>query len=853
MAVIVETPNAFEPLIGLRKHVHPGGVSIREWLHLTYPGFIEFNQPTVCIVNGQPTLRRDWDKEIKPNDVINFVAAPGWVWVIVLVVLLIVAVVLALTLGQPTTPGEQPGSDPVFSTSGQRNSIRLGEPIEVNYGRNRIYPSLASRPFFRYVDNDQFQHSLFCIGQGTYEIHNIQVGDTDINDYQEVEYELLEPGDQTTLFKTNVYTSVEAGGQTLFAENEPEYVAPGYAGPFPAVPVGETTERLEFDFVFPKGIYNMDNKKGDMHSIEVTLEVEIRLIDDLGDPLGDWVLFLNPTIVGATTTPQRRTIGDVVAAGRYEARVRRSGTKSLSSKVGYDVVWESMRSFLVGDEPDFGNVTLLAVKIRATNNLNSRTQERFNVLATRKLPTRGHDDSSGASFTVPVATRSIVWAFVDIFRNSAYGARVVEDKFFDWDALLDLDDFYEGRGEHFDWTFRDAITVWEAAKVVARVGRAVPLLIGSLITMRRDGPLTVPVTMFTPNNMVKGSFEWSVKLWEPNENDSISVEYTDPDTGYKQEQVLAVLPGGTTDNPMDLRFPGIQDRNHAYREGLYILASQRYLRENISFDTGMEGFIPSFGDLVLIAHDMPRWGQSGYVVAVRDLEGCNRFDLFLSEPVTFTEGQEHAILLRGSKGEVLGPFVAESTEDTKKVTITTTGEEVDFLLTGRTDPMLFMFGIAEQWTKYGRVVKIEPMGGERIKVTCVNEDQTIHSFDDLIAPPLTFPSLPPVTPDLPVIPALYLSQVDDYVQASWLAAFGAQSYIVQTSTDGTNWQYRADTVRTSALFIAEPGLLYVRVAAINLGQGPWIQDSIELGRWILEDGVWDDDGVWKDNKIWNDD
>src|SRR6185503_12616400 len=393
MAVIVETPNAFEPLIGLRKHVHPGGISIREWLNLTYPGFIEFTQPTVCMVNGQAMLRRDWDREIKPNDVVNFIAVTGYVAVIILIVLLIVAVVLALTLGTPKVPGEQPASDPVFSTSGQRNSIRLGEPIEVNYGRNRIYPSLASRPFFRYIDNDQFQHSLFCIGQGTYEIHNIQVGDTDINDYQEVQYELLEPGDQTTLFKTNVYTSAEAGGQTLFSSNEPEYVAPGYAGPFPAVPVGETADRLEFDFVFPKGLYNMDNKKGDMHTISVTIEIEIREIDDLGAPLGGWVLFLNPTITGGTTTPQRRTVGDVVTAGRYEARVKRTGTKSLSSKVGYDVVWEGMRSFLIGDEPDFGNVTLLAVKIRATNNLNSRTQERFNVLATRKLPIRDPDDS----------------------------------------------------------------------------------------------------------------------------------------------------------------------------------------------------------------------------------------------------------------------------------------------------------------------------------------------------------------------------------------------------------------------------------------------------------------------------
>lgn len=910
MAHIIETPNPFEPLVGMKNHTHPGGITIREWLGEVYPGFVEFDQPTICLVNGQPLLRKDWDRTINKSDIINFIAIVGEAATIIAIIyaVVIVALAVALVLMMPKPPGEGPGSDPVYSTKGQTNAIRLGEPIEVNYGRNRVFPSLASRPFFRYENNDQFQFSLFCIGQGEYEIEQLQIGDTKISDFQEVTYEVLPPGSSTTLFHSNTYTSPEAGGQELLGPNEtpvsgaatvsysgsagvwtmktatahgfsngdsvkivyngsypesltvgpitvvdatnfsfarttdstwtdkpfsPGYViltaddVDGWVGPFPANPAATEVFKIEVDMIFPKGIFGVD-KKGKIGTDTLVFEVQARLIDDAGDPLGDWTTLFNPTITAATTTPQRKTYSQEVDLGRYEVRSRRTSDKDLAPSSGNDIVWEGLRGFISGGEPDFGNVTLWAVKIRATNNLNSNSQQRFNVICTRKLPIRDPDTQE---FGDPVATRSIIWAFIDIFRNSHYGGRIDEDRFFDWDALYLLDAFYEGRNEHFDWILRDPTTLWTASQMVARVGRALPLLAGSLITMRRDGPLEVPVALFTPDNIVKGSFEWNIKLWEPEEHDCVSVEYTEPATGYKQENVLAVLPGDTSDNPEDLRIPGIQDRGHAYREGMYYLASLRYLRENISFETGMEGLIPSYGDLVAISHDVPRWGQSGYILAVEDLGGGS-YSLFVSEPLRFEEsGVEYQILLRGKQGQIIGPVTAEPTSDSKVVTITL-AEVVDFLVGGQTEPMIFLFGEAGQVTKYGRVAKIEPQGGERVRITLVNEAPTIHSFDDLEVPPLLTPSVPLTVPDLPVIKALYLSQVTGTVltlQAAWVSAYGAQSYLVETSTDGEHWELRATTARTSVQLQTSPGLIYVRVAAMNNGQGPWIQDSIAMG------------------------
>jgi len=570
-----------------------------------------------------------------------------------------------------------------------------------------------------------------------------------------------------------------------------------------------------------------------LSSMTITVEIEARTIDDFGSPTGSYFPLLgsNPlTITAATTTPQRKTYSANVTSGRYEVRIRRTDLKDTSANVGHTVSWEGLRSYL-DINPDFGNVTLLAVKIRATANLNERTQTAFNVVATRKLPIY---ESGG--WSAPQATRSIIWAFFDVFR-SAYGGRIEVDSFFDIDTLLELDALYESRGDYFDWIFRDPITVWEAAQTIARAGRGIPLLIGSLITIKRDAAMAIPVALFGPDNIVRGSFQWNVVLWQPNRNDGVRITYTEPSTGYKQEQITCVLPGFAGDNPKDVQLPGVSVRAQAYREGLFMAASERYLRENIVFDTGMEGHIPVFGDLIAISHDVPRWGQSGVVVHA-EFESGDVVRLWLSEPVDWSssESGEHQIMLKGAPSTIIGPLSVTATADDRQVLITLPGDEssgnIDFLLSGTTEPMIYLFGVSGRITKYGKVVKVEPQSGETVRITAVNDEPIIHSFDDLAVPPLTVSIYSPVTPDLPEIAHLYLTQINgplQIIQVSWTAAFGAQRYIVRTSEDGENYQDRATTNRTSVQLQVRPGDLWVRVAAINNGQGPWIEETINVG------------------------
>jgi hypothetical protein len=810
MAHIVEIHNPFKPLEDTRRHEHPGGVTVRAWLEATYPGFREFTHPTICLVNGEPLLRAQWGAYVVlPADVVNFVVLPGdpvtlfWVFVAVVVVS---AVVIVATMPKPRTPSELPEADPVYNLKGQRNQVRLGNPIEVPYGRCRLFPSYAARSYNKYIGNEQYQYQLFCLGQGYYEVEELRIEDTPIDNFQDIEYAFYEPGQPAVLFPDNVVTSDEVSGIEMPGTNEPEYE--GFIGGFVLNPAFTLANTLEVDLVMPQGLYRM-NDDGTLASKTVTAVFEYRPVDGAGAPTGDWATLIEFRRTMSTSTPQRLTLSAPVAPGRYEIRGRRSNAKDTSTRAAHTLVWDAARAFLPSTK-NYGDVTILAVVARATNNLNDRASNRINCFATRKLRTW---DKVAQEWTARVATRSICWAAVDLFQ-SAYGGKLTDDTKLELDSLADLDAIYASQGRYFDFVFDQKTTVWEAARTIGRVGRALPMLNGTRISLLRDSAKNLPTAVFSQENILKNSFQLQIKLPNVDEHDSVEVEYVDPAT-WKQEVVLCTLEGGTTNNPEKVQLLGCTSRDWAYREGLYIRAQRRYLRENVTFRTGMEGHIPSYGDLIAVSHDLPRWGSAGL------LEAIDGNTLALSEPVTFTTGT-HYIVLRKKNGDVAGPFIVTAGADAFHV-VAATSVGSDYFFDDEHERPMFLFG-AGTWGKLMTVVGLDPIDDEAVEVQAVNYDARLFSFDGLTAPPLYSPALPPGIPALPAVTGLEVESMPDTVQqvlASWAPALGAQYYLVQTSSNGTDWTILGTTTATSQIIAVEGAHLWVRVAGVNLGAGPW--------------------------------
>lgn len=816
MAHLIERHNPLQPYDRDTLRL-PAGLTVRQALEHAHPGFVEFDRPTLVSLNGRPVMRADWDvTTVEEGDTLAAAVLPAGIETIFYVFIAIVAVatyVMVSNMPAPKNPADLPAPDPVFSLSGQRNTMKLMEPIEVAYGRNKLWPSYAARPFNVYDGNEQYLYQLFCLGQGEYQVHGIYIEDTPIDSFQNVTYEVVPPGGQVTLFPDNVITSVEVNRLELFGPNEAQFTV---YGPFALCPPFTVTNRIQVDVTLPQGLYT-SNDDGGLNNTTVTALFEVRKIDDNGAPAGAWQTLTSFSKTLNTVNPQRFTLSANVSTGRYEIRGQRTNNASYSYRVGDTVVWEAARAFLPNTQ-DYGDVTMLAVVAQASNNLNDNSSNRINVDCTRKLPTR-----QNGAWTAPLPTRSPAWAFYNIFA-SAYGGQL-EERFVDLDELERLDAVWAGRQEYFDYVFNQKSTVWEAAKAAARVGRAVPVVSGSFVTLVRDEVQSIPMGVFGIDNIVPDSFKWEVKLFDPKEYDSVQMVYVNPVSGL-QESVMCLPPGSQGLNPNKVTFAGCTSRDHAYREGMYIAMSDRLLRENISFRTGLEGYVPSYGDLVVVSYPLPKWGTSGYVTA------RNGDVLELSEPVEFSAGLQHYLVLRRDDGSADGPYLVTAGSTQFEVRLSTPlGQGFAFGEVGR-EPVLFAFGPGDEWSRKCRVVEINPAGEEAVEVTCVNYDPAVFQFDQSSAPPINSVPTPPAIPRRPVVPFLTVTRVPnalDYVVVSWGPALGASTYVLQQSSDGVNWTTVTQTTAVSYQLNVVRGALYLRVAGRGAALGPWATWSGEVG------------------------
>ena len=546
----------------------------------------------------------------------------------------------------------------------------------------------------------------------------------------------MPPGGAVTLFETDVVNAPEVAGQELIGANDREtavttnevgeevttVVGDGWIGPFTANPAGTEATGIGIDVIMPRGLYYA-NDDGSFSARTVEWEVEARAVDDEGAATGDWIALASESVTAAENTPQRKSYRYTVTAERYEVRARRTNDKSGDVRAGHEIRWGGLKTFLE-ETPEFGDVTLLAVRMRATDNLSQRSARLVNVIVTRRLPV--WDPATG--WSAPQPTRSLAWAFADAAR-AKYGAGL-ENARIDLAALHALDQVWQSRGDRFDAVFDQSLTVWEALTRIARCGRALPFLQGGILRIARDAPRTLPVALFGSRNIVKGSFR--VQYIMPGEDtaDAVTVTYFSERT-WRLDEIVATLPNSeadaAADKPAKVELFGCTGADQAMREGLYMAAANRYRRRIMTFRTELEGLIPTYGDLIAVTHDLPRWGQGGEVV---DADGRA---LILSEPLEWEPGGEaaeppvHYLALRRRDGSLSGPWPVEPGGDERTVILS---EDLDLEpYTGAEEERThFAFGAGEAWGLRARVLAVRPRGGQ-VEITAVGEDDRVHEAD----------------------------------------------------------------------------------------------------------------------------
>ena len=831
------------------------------------------SKPYICTFNGTTILRADWKKtKVKDGDVVAFIALPrgrsggSQILKMVLMVALMVAVMyftggtgvalladvgiegfaatmtvaavgmagaalINMMIPPPRPPSTQSLSDgaqgsPVYGLNAQGNQARLTAAIPVMYGRHMMYPDFAAQPYVEYMSNEQYLYQLFCIGQGEYSIEEVRIEDTPVSSFSGVETQLVGPGGTVTLFPTGMVTSAEVSGATALKD-----IA---LGPFVVNSANTNISKVLVDVACPAGLY-YGNDAGTLDTRSATFDVHAMQVDNLGITMtgGVYTLLGTKTMSGATMTPQRASFSfSLATAGRYMVKLTRTNEVETSTRGQNGLEWVGLRGYIESTQT-YGNVTMLAVKMKADGILQGQLNRKINIIATRKLNSWS---AAGGYSATKSTTKSIAWAALDMCRNAEYGAGL-SDARINLAQLEALNALHLTRNDYFSGIFDSQLGFWEGLTSVCRAGRMMPIMQGGVINFVRDTQQSIHTAMFSSRNISKGSFKIDYIIPTTDNTDSVEVEYFS-EVNWKPATVLSTLYEGTSINPAKVKLFGVTEIGQAWREGMYIAAQNKYRRKTINLTTELEGHIPAFGDLVAITHDMPSWGQSGEIVAATVVGANTQFTL--SEEITFEASGTHNILLRRLDGSASGPHVATRVgELATKIVLVPTASLAGFSAYVDTtkEKTHFMFGQGTTYRQMAKVVSVTPSANYSVSVTCVNEDNAVHLAETLISPPsgvLVGWTLPPV-PTIPVIPAdtLRLSSSGTYlapeISMSWGPAAGAEKYKVEVSSNNSNFTEVGQPTGVTFQFSAGVGINYVRVTPINsFANGAAVSTSITL-------------------------
>jgi hypothetical protein len=601
------------------------GVTAWDWLQEHYP--TGCGAPVRFFVNGIEHEVADLDWPLVEGDVAVVALAPAGLETIIITAVITAVISAAVSIGlsllfpkakppESATPDGPGKANPVYDVRSRQNSARLGEPVPVIYGDVLMTPDLCSQPYRRFHDGrDMYLDMLMCLGQGEFEIHQVLIGESDADGIGNdgADYIVVTPAmhlgefghlrDIGTAagwgieFYENMWSSQEVGEQRFTnAADESGWYRVGRAG----VSIGRY---IVVNVEWPRGLFQMP-AWGSPVSTSVDFTLFVTEADADGNEVPGTAQAFNQGQTNGSIDPLRMTY--VFDCG-YEASWRCTMVRNTAQYPSGDEQNEFYWRGLMLDcreptgTPAYGNTTLLMVRLKAEQ-VSSTSERLVRVQLTRKLEPMG----TGG---VLVPTASPADAFIDMYVNQTYGARRPIGEV-DWSYIAALRDYW---GEYrFNAAYTQRGTVWDALSQACQVVAAAPLPIGKSMSIVQDGVRAVRSMLFSEQNMVRSTFQLSYSFEPTGAPDGIEVEFVD----------------GATWSPAYVRWPlaslapervnlfGCSDATHAGEYARLQWQRRQKLRRLVEFSTELEGLIPYPGERVAVAHQLPRWGASGFVVGV---------------------------------------------------------------------------------------------------------------------------------------------------------------------------------------------------------------------------------------------
>jgi len=439
------------------------------------------------------------------------------------------------------------------------------------------------------------------------------------------------------------------------------------------------------------------------------------------DPLLGYVTSPGIRIYGSRQEPTRKTVSWSVEKGQYEVRIWKSTGDIKESRRSNETAVSQILCFQP-DEADYTGQLRVALRIKATSQLNGAIDE-FSAVAQAHAPVW-----TGDHFDVQ-HTRNPAWWYLWFAmgksiegKGRVYGAGLIEAQL-DIEAIRAWAAWCDLKKLTFDYVLDRKMSSAQVLQMIARAGRASPTWQTGGLGVVWDAADAPVVAMFGPFNIKSGSFK--VAYINDDTPDEIVVNFANEDRDWQMDEVRATVPGATTaNNPLQLDLDGCTVADMAGREANLIAASQVWHRRRTTWETDIEGWVASRGDVIQISHDLTVWGYSGRLVA----RSGNQITLSQSIPAG-----SGTMMLRDPEGNMKTVVVTGTMDETDTVTITS--DMTGFPLPGDEGfedvPALdwaFFFDPLETPGRRFKIVDVQP-SADGVRFSAVDDDPEYYASE----------------------------------------------------------------------------------------------------------------------------
>ena len=398
-------------------------------------------------------------------------------------------------------------------------------------------------------------------------------------------------------------------------------------------------DEISVDVNFPRGLARITG--GTKGKLTVDLSVEY-------SPIGqnNWISAGIISVTDSTTSSVRGSLRWSVTNGQYDVRLKRNTPDSTDDTILDKTYWGALRTITSEYPINMPGLALLAIRIKATDQLNG-VIETLNAVCTSMLPVW-----NGSVWSSPVATRNPAWAWCDVLRGRANNVPT-RDEDIDLATVLTWANACDAPAPNgtdpmwqYDAVHDKATTVDQMLRDIAAAGRARYIRRDGKESVLRDVAQTTAFQHFTPRN--SWGFK-SVKTFVDHPH-GLKCRIINPDIGWQEDEVIVYADGYNENNAdlfeqLDMLF--CTNSKQAWRDGRYHMAAAKLRPALYEINTDVENFACQPGDLVYVAYDVPLWGQ--WQSRIQDITfdgGGQATGITLDSTVTMAAGKTYVVRIR---------------------------------------------------------------------------------------------------------------------------------------------------------------------------------------------------------------